>query len=310
MSTRALPYRTTNGQVTAESWTTDDGSPLGGFLPSWDYTSVLRYTRRIRIDVPAVIQQCGLSQGTLLAVNVRYWPTTSLIRRTALHLSLEKRDAGTDIEKVVEVLISSEDLAGAVVLETTLVVEAGAPDAQPFTARRPGSVLWSDQHTVRLEGGAGLLPVAPVSFKEQGLPAEAAWYISVDSAEWGSAAMGNLLVLINDDNPHVKAALSAPHSAETAVLWDALTVDLVCDLVGRALEDDEFTHWPTDEPREPGEEITTAALVHALIRGFLRMPAETLEEAIERIRDERRRDPSRMRATAQNSLRFPGGHVA
>jgi hypothetical protein len=309
MSTRTLPYRTTEGQVLADAWITDSGDPVGDFVASWDYTSTLHYSRHVRIDLQTIVEQCGLHPDTHLAIDVRYWPTTSLIRRTAMHLSLGRVGEGTVIERAIEVRIPGGDLAGAIVLQTTLVVEIGSPEAEPFTARRPGSVLWSDQHTMRLEGGSGLLPVAPVSFKDQGLPEQAAWYISVDSAEWGSAAMGNLLVLINNDNPRVKAALAAPELAESAVLWDALTIDVVCDLVGRALEDDEFSHWPIDQPGNAGDEITTAALVHALIRGFLRMPAETLEEAMERLRDERRRDPSRMRAYSQSSLRFPGGQT-
>lgn len=307
MSSRTPPYRTINGQVAADDWTAEDGRPLGDFVATWDYTSVLHYRRTMTIDLQAIARQCGLNPETHLAIDVRYWPTTSLLRRSAVHVPLGPVGAGVETEQVVEVRIPSDDLAGAVVLEATVVLQAGSRDAEPFTARRPGSVIWSDQHTVRLEGTAGLLPVAPVSFKHQGLPEQAAWYVSIDSAEWGSAAMGNLLVLINNDNPQVEAALAAPEAAETAVLWDALTVDLVCDLVGRALEDEEFSHWPIDEPRNAGDEITTAALVHAIIRGFLRTPSETLEEAMERLRDERRRDPSRMRASAQNSLRFPGG---
>jgi hypothetical protein len=195
------------------------------------------------------------------------------------------------------------------IIETTLVLlSAGLVEAEPFVARRPGSVLWRDETTIRLEGSAGLLPVAPVSFKDQGLPEQAAWYVSLDSAEWNGAAMGNLLVLLNDDNPAVRKAMEAPEEADSAGLLDALTVDVVCDIVGRALMDEEF---PGSSPAGGRQsEMSTAALVHGLIRSFLAMPAETLEDAMNRLRDEWVRDPSRVRSRAQSSLRFPGSRNA
>jgi hypothetical protein len=306
VSVRSDPYRTATDQVSADPWLNQTGAPLGDFLPTWDYGFVLRCSRTLRVDTTALRVQCGLSPTAPLSVNVRYWPTTSLLRRTACHLPL---GPGGGIERLIEIDVPGDGLAGAVVVETTVVLAGPVDDGEPFVARRPGSILWRDQHTIRLEGSSGLLPVAPVSFKRQGLPEQAAWYISVDSAEWGSAAMGNLLVLLNDDNARVRAALEAPAAPETALLWDALTVDLVCDLVGRALEDEEFASWPTDHvgrDREP----TTAGLIHGMIRGFLMLPGEKLEEAIDRLRDERRRDPSRMRAATQSSLRFPRGSTS
>ncbi|WP_327022538.1 hypothetical protein [Micromonospora sp. NBC_01739] len=211
------------------------------------------------------------------------------------------------VEAIVEVDISSADLANALILETSVVLTAGAGCSDSFIAHRSGSILWRDQTSIRLEGNAGLLPVAPVSFINQGLPERAAWYVSVDSAEWSSAAMGNLLVLLNEDNEQVSAALRNPKESRAAVLWDALTVDVVYDLVGRALEDEEFPS--EEEPTAPDGEVTTAALVHGLIRAFLRLPSEGLTDAIERLREERRRDPSRLRATVQSSLMFPGGRT-
>ncbi|WP_346536256.1 hypothetical protein [Micromonospora sp. DPT] len=212
------------------------------------------------------------------------------------------------IETILEAEIPGTDLAGGLTLETTIVLASGVKGSDPFVARRPGSVLWRDQTSIRLEGNAGLLPVAPVSFKDQGLPEQAAWYVSVDSAEWSSAAMGNLLVLLNDDNDQVSEAVRKPKDPRAAVLWDALTVDVVYDLVGRALEDDEFPS--EEEVTDRDGEVTTAALVHGLIRAFLKMPNETLADATDRLREERRRDPSRLRASVQSSLLFPGGRTS
>ncbi|MEU4155933.1 hypothetical protein [Actinoplanes sp. NPDC026670] len=206
---------------------------------------------------------------------------------------------------MLDVEIPGAGLAATLTIETTLVLlENPSGGDEPFVARRTGSIVWRDEVSVRLEGTAGLLPVAPVSFKEQGLPPQAAWYVSVDSSEWTSAAMGNLLVLLNDDNLAVRKAITAPSEPDSAVLLDALTVDVVCDLVGRALLDEEF---PVTAPvGEKRSEPSTAALVRGLIVSFLSLPTESVETAFSRLRDEWQRDPSRVRARAQNNLRFPG----
>jgi hypothetical protein len=307
VSARTYPYRMVTDQVVVGPWTSDTGAPLGDFLPVWDYGVTLRCSRTVRLDLPQVRNQCGLPEWAPLAINVRYWPTTSLLRRTACHLSLVSTENAGEIERLIEIAVAGDGLAGSIEIETTLVLAGSVDEGEPFIARRPGSILWREQRSVRLEGNSGLLPVAPVSFKQQGLPEQAAWYVSVDSAEWGSAAMGNLIVLLNDDNARVRAALETPDEPGTALMWDALMVDVVCDLVGRAIEDEEFTSWPTEPGDGTDREPTTAALVHRMIRGFLMQPNEGLHEAIERLRDERRRDPSRLRAAAQSSLRFPKG---
>lgn len=309
MGVRANPFRVAGGTVTAGPWlSADNAVPIGEYLPSWDYGTIARLRRVIEVDLSSLLSECGLAPDTNLALNVRYWPTTSLIRRTALHRRIRGSMIGSGSE-TIEIEIPGADLAASLVIETSVVL-AGEPPigGEPFVARRPGSILWRDENSFRLEGTAGLLPVAPVSFRDQGLPEQAAWYVSVDSADWSSAAMGNLLVLLNEDNPAVRRALEAPLEAEAALLLDALTVDVLCDLIGRALMDEEFPlHAP---PSTRQSEATMAALVHSWISGFLGMPGETAEAAVNRLRDEWQRDPSRVRAIAQSGLRFPGSRTA
>ncbi|MCT2276140.1 hypothetical protein M3G91_00770 [Micromonospora chalcea] len=295
-----------NAHITGDPWVhVEAGVSAPDHIKSWDYSTRLRLARRMRIDLPALLADCGLDVAASLALNVRYWPSTSLIRRAAIFVPIPTNGILGPIERIIEVEIFGADLAGDLTVETTIVLAADTKDAAPFVARRAGSVLWRDSASLSLEGGAGLLPVAPVSFKEQGLPEQAAWYISVDSAQWTSAAMGNLLVLLNDDNGTVGEAVRNPDEPQASVLWEALAVDVVCDLVGRALEDDEFPAEADAADRDG--EVTTAALVHGLIRVFLKMPNETLRDAMDRLRGERRRDPSQLRAAVQNSLLFPKG---
>ncbi|MFE5894215.1 hypothetical protein ACFQ6E_35485 [Streptomyces sp. NPDC056462] len=255
----------------------------------------------IEIDLAEFREDCGLAADTPLRLCVRHWPSTSLLRTAAYAEELPIRTDRT----VCEVSISAEStqLGGFLTIETLIELAADLPTSVPFVATRAGSILWSDQMRLHLEGGAGLLPVAPVSFREAGLPAGSAWYVSMDGGDWQQAAMGSLLVLLNEDNPAVKQALEAAQSELSGMLWSVLEADIVADLVGRALDDDAFVdETPTDDP---DGDLTMAGLVRALVRTYLGRPGESAEQAIKRLRDERRRDPSRFRADVHAGVTFP-----
>ncbi|WP_187365220.1 hypothetical protein [Cellulosimicrobium cellulans] len=294
---RALPYPVPSSSVAPESWTLS-GSPVTTVLPGWDYESLLQFERVVRVDVLKTVKDAGLDPEVPLALHVRYWATGSYVRRSAVLEPLVP-DATTGWAQVLLVApVDGRELAGDLVLETTLV-RVDEAEVGGFTARRAGSVLWNDTTKLALEGSGGLLPIAPVRFSEQGLPAAAAWYVSLDGSDWAAPAMGNLLVLLNVDNRAVADALD-PGNTAAASLWDTLTVDVVCDLVGRALDDEEYE--PT---QDDAGELSTGELVTNLIRSFLSLPGEGVTDAVLRLRDERRHDPSRVRAQAQSSLRFP-----
>lgn len=294
---RAMPYPVPASSVAAELWTLN-GAPVLGALPGWDYESMIQFERVVRVDVLSAAKDSGLDPAVPLALHVRYWATGSLIRRSAVLERLVPDTTTGWSQAHLVALVDGRDLAGDLVLETTLV-RVDEAESRGFTARRSGSVLWNDAQQLSLEGSGGLLPLAPVRFVEQALPPAAAWYVSLDGSDWSAPAMGNLLVLLNVDNPAVADALD-PTNAVAAELWDVLMVDVVCDLVGRALEDEQYA--PTSSG---SDEISTGDLVTNLIRSFLSLSGEAVDDAVARLRDERQRDPSRVRALAQSSLRFP-----
>jgi hypothetical protein len=270
-------------------------------LPVWDYTTDVTMARLVRIDLAELREDCGFSADAPLRLSVRYWPSTSLIRQSAF---LQELPVDEDTV-VVSVRITAEgaELGGLLTVETTLALAADLPFTDPFVATRSGSILWSDQTRIHLEGAAGLLPIAPVSFREAGLPEGAAWYVSMDSGDWQQAAMGSLLVLLNEDNPTIKQAIGTERDEVAGLLWGMLEADIVTDLVGRALDDEAFTDDVSSD--DPEGDMTMAGLVRALIRTYLARPAEDTEQSIKRLRDERRRDPSRFRANVHGGVRFP-----
>ncbi|MEV4940050.1 hypothetical protein [Streptomyces zaomyceticus] len=303
MGVHAWPYRRPLNRINAEPWRTDEttGSPLPSALPSWDYTTDLSLARVVHLDLDGIRKDCGLPEDALLRLSVRYWPSTSRIRHVGFTSSVSLH--GQQNVTVIDMIATGADLGGFLTIETTLDLADDISSDEPFVAHRAGSILWSDQVKVHLEGAAGLLPTAPVSFAEAGLPQGAAWYVSMDGSDWLQAAMGSLLILLNTDNAAVRRALASENEESAPLLWDTLGVDIVTDLVGRALDDESFDD-DSDDSDQDGD-LTMAGLVKSLVRTYLAFPTESPKDAMRRLRDERRGDPSRFRAQVQKGVGFP-----
>jgi hypothetical protein len=118
--------------------------------------------------------------------------------------------------------------------------------------------------------------------------------------------MGSLLVLLNTDNQAVAAALADPATPAAGALLDTLEVDLVTDLVGRAVGDEAFREAYMDSGEEgPEDDYSIGALVRALVRVRLTFANESVDEALVRLRELRSQDPSRYRAAVQHGLAYP-----
>lgn len=253
------------------------------------------------MDLDGIREDCGLPEDAALRLSVRYWPSTSQIRHVGFTGAVSLH--GKQNVAVIDLVAEGEDLGGFLTIETILDLADEIQSDEPFVAQRAGSILWSDQVRVHLEGAAGLLPTAPVSFTEAGLPQGAAWYVSMDGSDWLQAAMGSLLILLNTDNAAVRRALASENEETAPLLWDTLGIDIVTDLVGRALDDESFDDDAGDADQEG--DLTMAGLVKSLVRTYLALPTESPTNAMRRLRDERRGDPSRFRAQVQKGIGFP-----
>jgi hypothetical protein len=114
------------------------------------------------------------------------------------------------------------------------------------------------------------------------------------------------MILLNSDNPAIAAALQKPEKPSSVQLIEALEIDFVADLVGRALMDRSF--WDTYASEDsPDTDLSVGALVRSLVRTKLCAPTESVDEGMRRLHDLIIRDPSMWRALVQEGLGYPGG---
>lgn len=296
---RAFPYRTpAPNAVLASPWTAD-GSRLSDRLEEgWDYQTLIAARRRVTIDVARIRLEAGLAADDELLISSRYWSTGSLVRHGGRPVPVASGRGEGPVEIQAELSIDGSELAGSLVIETSLTVGRAAV-AQPFVARRPGSVLWRSTEQFAVEGAGGLLPVTRTNFTGSTLP-KGAWFISSGRGGWDEPAMGQLLVVLNEDNPGIVAALEGTCPPESSdVIWQALTLDIVHAVLTLALEDPEFA------PVHPGsDDLSKAALATGFIRTWYALEGEDVTTALNRLKHDAQHEPSAVRAVLQERLHF------
>lgn len=249
MSRRALPYRTPPEDVIdAQSWilVTEDGElTLPEALADWDYQMNLRLRRAVQIDLDRARTEAGLPRDASLALATVWTATGSNLRSPAQRHLLVGRGRR---EVEVSFDIRGTDLGGLLQLDTALVLSERLNDAPPSAAHRAGSVLWSDRRSLRLQGDAPQFPVAVVDFSATSIPDHAGWHVQIGD-DLHAAAMGNVLLLVNEQNTVVASAFrnaAKPRPIDRVVL-SAVYADVARTMLEHALSIDEFVDGATFE---------------------------------------------------------------
>jgi hypothetical protein len=243
MSRVALPFvRPAASVVDGSDWSLvidDDEVATPASLDDWDYNTDLHFRRTIEFDSTAVREQSELPSGTKLAVAVVWRAAGSgVVGRGAFD---PVAVAGLSRHSLDFVLPGAE-LGGHLELATQVVLAESLPASSSFSPHRAGSVLWEDTMTVRLQGDASQFPMAVIDFgKLTSLPVDAGWHLQING-ELHSAAMGTMLLLINERNLVVSSAFrnaAKPRPVDYVTL-SAVYADVARTMIEHALSHDDF----------------------------------------------------------------------
>lgn len=291
MQVRALPYRVPDASaINAHPWRLDlDGGeiPMPEAYPHWDYQTVLTLRRQVDIDLDRLIADSRLAAGTSLTLAIVWTATGSSLRGTGARIPLSG-NGPVD----VGVVLPGADLGGMLQLDTVVVLsERRTGMDQPVAARRAGSVLWSDRHTIRLQGDAPQFPMAIIDFEKTTYPDDAGWYLDIGS-NLEAATMGSLLLLVNERKRVIASALenAAKPRAQDQVALSMVYIDVARTMIEHALAQPEFQ----DSASYPHDSL--GATFQAL---FARLfPSTTISE----IRALAARSPSRLASDVQAAI--------
>lgn len=238
---RAFPHlRPGPDVVSAGEWirlVDDQELVLPEKISDWDYNVDLVLRRRVVVDVEQVRIQSGLPSGAPLALAVIWRSSGSRLSGCAA------RYVVTDDEpaREVEVGLRGSELGGVLTMTTTLTLAGRNSGGNVLAPKRAGTLLWSDEAAVRLQGDGSQFPMAVVDFSRTHHPDRAGWHLQI-SGSLESAAMGSLLLLINAEHESVSSAFRAaakPSPQQRAILA-AVRADVVRTLVDWAIARSDF----------------------------------------------------------------------
>lgn len=235
----APPYRfPSEDAVRAGPWTVElDGRrrALPSVLPTWDFATDVALEREVEVDLAEVRKASALDDDSAIVLGVLWRSTASELRGPATAVQI---DEPGPIRLTAE--LPGRQLGGTLELETVLMLP-NARGAEPWTAFRAGSILWTDRNRCKLQGDAPMFPIEITDFRPLGLDARAPWHLEIRD-DLDSPAMGAIHLLVNRDTEGVVAAVAhagLPDQAEKNVL-SAMFADVGRTLVEFALNHSEF----------------------------------------------------------------------
>ncbi|WP_344665862.1 hypothetical protein [Catenulispora yoronensis] len=248
-----LPYRVPRDDAfKAESWrlvTGDVEAPMSDALSGWDYQLDLHLRRTVSLDLDRVRSESGLPDDCSVLLVAVWTATGSNLRGPGCRVALT---GGGWTTATLDVDLRGADLGGTLLLDTAVVLAERREGARPSSPRRAGSVLWSDRKTLRLQGDAPMFPMAVIDFALTSFPEAAAWHLQI-SGTLENAAMGSLLLLVNEKNAVTTAAFTNagdPRPTDRIVL-SAVYADTARVMMEHALAQDEFV----DEAEFPDDSL-------------------------------------------------------
>lgn len=222
--------------ISASSWSRSvegEWEPLGEAIENWDYRTELKIRCTIDVDPLVVRSQTRLDDGSPIAFHFGWRALDTYLVGPTTRVPL----SGKRFEVIVEI---DPQFAGAsVALTRRLVLERDRLSPLPGEARHAGSILWSDEQSLRLTGSEAMFPTEVVDFEAFGIDSGASWHLRMPPSP-DEPAMGALLLLINPlDTKLVKAVQKEKnHTDEQLVLVQEMEEDLVEEIVRWSL-----AHW-------------------------------------------------------------------
>ncbi|MCZ7375235.1 hypothetical protein [Micromonospora sp. WMMC250] len=265
--------------------TSAQGMPVaeGQPVPDWDYFTDLTATWPLHVDLPGLLQDCGLSSDAAVTCLVT-WHSSSTNRR-GNSLPAELADGGNELT----VVIPGTEIGGNLTVTARMVLAVPDPaPVSPLAASLPGAILWQARRRFALEGSGSRFPVVATSFADSGLAEgrRALWYLSCTPDLDGSDT-GSIRLYLNTDHPAITTMLNHPDAETSRTLADMLRHDVVRQLIETALRCEDL-----QDDHDYGEGTLGELFINLTRRYFA-------DRSLADLRSQHRSDPGELEAVLQ-----------
>lgn len=200
-------------------WEDVDGNELPSALAGWDAEATIDGAVKVEVDFLEVLRACQLPEETKLVLGLGWRSDGTSLRGHAGSIDLERGDGPR--EHSLDFSISGDEVSGRLFLRLTLAYLSGASAAGNLTPRLPGSVLWSTEHEIVLEGAGSRFPMEWADFSSShGFPKGGLWLLDWDDNGLHRPLLSCLRLYLNSESGVFADAARArePDPAQNAML--------------------------------------------------------------------------------------------
>lgn len=225
-------------------------------LDHWDPATPVVLSRTVTIDEPAIRGDCQLREDDEIGIAVTWHSSGTSLRGRGS--SSVVAPSTTAVPNAVGVSIDGTKLAVEVTVTTHVHLARLSRQPRPrIAASRAGSVLWSDEITIVLEGGAPRFPLELVRFRDHAwLPEDALYFLDWDPDDLHVPVLGGPRLLLNAEHPAARHLTGSPGDDVSTTIMEFLRME-----VARALLHGSLAASPGLEAQ-----FDKGATGHALIR--------------------------------------------
>lgn len=204
-------------------------------LDHWDPATPIVLSRTVTIDERAVRAECRLRDDDEIGIAVTWHSSGTSLRGRGSASTLAP--STTAVPNAIGVSIDGAKLAVELTVTTQLHLARLSLHPRPrIAASRVGSVLWSDEITIALEGGAPRFPMELVRFRDHAwLPEDALYFLDWDADDLQVPVLGGPRLLLNADHPAARHLIGSPSDEVSTAIMEFLRMELARALLHGSL---------------------------------------------------------------------------
>ncbi len=218
--------------------------PLTSVQEGWEYRSRIKIQRELEFDGPGLARECGFGKLSLVRLCLD-WSCPHASRTTSGRFRVggpgfKQISCVRKLPIVLNLELPSEQFSHMVLVRTVVALGSAASPC-PLSPIKPGSVLWSDEARLQLEGTSPRMPTAmadfsrnPARFQDQDAP----WSVWLAPGALERPVSAGVIVYLNSRRKGL-----IPLDVEKVgddVRATMLKWDVARQLIERALSDDGF----------------------------------------------------------------------
>ncbi|WP_442574857.1 hypothetical protein ACSBPH_13620 [Microbacterium sp. F51-2R] len=206
----------------------------------WTYFQSIQASVEMLLDTAGLAGAVGLSDDAEFGVSLAWRTSRVGLRGSSRIVPVEGAEVSTSV------LIPIGAAGGSLTLEAKVVLVApGVGDRDELAPTEMGSVLWSVEWHVMLEGIAARLPIIPVSAGQHPFVDlhNARWLVKVEMADLEAPIDAAVRIFVNESNENVQRMMAEPGGETANAMTSSLLIDIQRELMRLALaEDDVYEH--------------------------------------------------------------------